>query len=330
MRRCLTQWTILAALAASMAPVLAQAANAPAPLADHHQHLFSPAIVAVVGLPPGSPSYLGAADIVGLLDQAGTRRAAVLSVAYMYGSPKRKIENEYDKVKAENDWTLSETEKFPGRLKAMCGVNPLKDYALAELARCAGEARFGRAIKLHFGNSDVEVDKPEHMAKLKQFFSAANGHGMGLIVHMRASISLKRPYGADQARVFLEQLMPLVPDVPVQLAHMAGTGPGYDDPPSDAAMAVMADAAAARDPRTRNLWFDVASVADAEIAPAHAAKLVERIRRAGVGRILYGTDAAVGTNLRPRQSWEAFSKLPLTPAELRTIATNVAPYLRQD
>ena len=315
----------LAALAASCA---VQAANVPGPLADHHQHLFSPDVVAMMGMPPGSPRFLGAADIIALLDQAGTRRAAVLSVAYMYGSPKRKMDNEYDKVKAENDWTLAETDKFPGRLMAICGVNPLKAYAVAEVTRCAANPRFGRAIKLHFGNSDVEVDKPEHMVKLKDFFRAANNKGMGLIIHMRASISLKRPYGADQARVFLEQLMPLVPDVPVQLAHMSGTGPGYDDPPSDAAMALLADAAAKGDPRTRNLWFDVASVADTAITPANAATLVARIRRAGVGRVLYGTDAAVGTNLRPRQAWEAFSKLPLTPAELNTIATNVAPYLR--
>lgn len=316
----------LMSLAVLLAP-LAHAAG-PVPLADHHQHLFSPDMVAMIGLPPGSPKLLGAADIIPLLDKVGTRRAAVLSVAYMYGSPKRKVDNEYDKVRAENDWTLSETEKYPQRLKAMCGVNPLKDYALQEVARCAADPRFGRAIKLHFGNSDIEVGKVEHIDKLKQFFRAANQHRMGLIVHMRASISQKRPYGAEQARVFLEELLPLVPDVPVQLAHMAGTGPGYDDPPSDAAMAYMAQAAARGDKRTRNLWFDVASVADVKISPANAATLVQRVRGAGVSRVLYGTDAAVGDNLRPRESWEAFSKLPLTPQELTTIATNVAPYLR--
>lgn len=304
------------------------ASAAPVPLADHHQHLFSPDMVAVVGLPPGSPRFLGAADIIALLDKAGTRRAAVLSVAYMYGSPKRKIDNEYVKVQAENDWTLAQTEQYPGRLTAICSVNPLKDYAEQEVARCAANPKFGRAIKLHFGNSDIEVDKPAHLDKLRQFFRAANQQRMGLIVHMRASISQKRPYGADQARVFLEQLLPLVPHVPVQLAHMAGTGPGYDDPPSDAAMAYLAQAAAKGDPRTRRLWFDVASVADAQISPANAATLVQRIRSAGVGRMLYGTDAAVGDNLRPRESWAAFSKLPLTPQELTTIATNVAPYLR--
>ena len=43
------------------------ASAAPVPLADHHQHLFSPDMVAVVGLPPGSPRFLGAADIIALL-----------------------------------------------------------------------------------------------------------------------------------------------------------------------------------------------------------------------------------------------------------------------
>lgn len=323
---------LMAACAAALLSACAtQSPGAPAqpwPVADHHQHVFSPVIVALVGLPPGSPSVLGAADIVPLLDQAGIKRAAVLSVGYMYGSPKRKLDNEYEQVKAENDWTFAEAEKFPSRLTAVCGVNPLKDYAVAELERCAANARMGRAVKLHFGNSDIEVDNPDHLAKLKTFFSAANRLRMAPVVHMRASISRKRPYGADQAKVFLEQLLPLVQDVPVQLAHMSGTGPGYDDAPSDAAMAYLADAVSKGDPRTRNLWFDVASVADQQISPANAAKLVERIRRVGVTRVLYGTDAAVGDNLRPRASWEAFSKLPLTRDELATIAGNVAPYLR--
>ena len=165
------------------------------------------------------------------------------------------------------------------------------------------------------------------MEQLKQVFRAANQNGMGLLIHMRASISLKRPYGANEAKIFIEQLLPLVPDVPVQLAHMAGTGPGYDDPPSDAAMATMAEALAQGDPRTRKLWFDVTSVADRDISPANAAKLVQRIRAVGVDRILYGTDAATGDNLRPFDSWAAFRKLPLSEPEFAKIAGNVASYL---
>src|SRR5205085_9078857 len=103
------------------------------------------------------------------------------------------------------------------------------------------------------------------------------------VVHMRASISRKRPYGAKEARVFLEQLLPAAPDVPVQVAHLAGTGPGYDDPPADSAMAVLAEAVEHRDPRTRNLWFDIASVVDRDISPANAALVARRIRQVGAG-----------------------------------------------
>jgi hypothetical protein len=123
--------------------------------------------------------------------------------------------------------------------------------------------------------------------------------------------------------------MPLATDIPVQIAHMAGTGPGYDDPPADAAMEVFADAAGRGDPRTRRLWFDVASVAAPDISPAQAELLVKRIRQVGVNRVLYGSDAAVGNTPRPREGWAAFRKLPLSEAEFAQIAGNVAPYFRR-
>jgi hypothetical protein len=49
-------------------------------------------------------------------------------------------------------------------------------------------------------------------------------------------------------------------------------------------------------------------------------------RQVGVKRILYGSDAAVGTNLRPKESWAAFRRLPLTEPEFKQIARNVAPF----
>ena len=294
------------------------------PVADHHQHLFSPDIVALLGDSSGV-TPLDADDLIPLLDSAGIRRAVVLSVAYMYGSPRRTVENEYAKVRAENDWTAAQAARYPDRLIAFCGFNPLKDYALEELARCAADRRFGRGIKLHFGNSDVQLDEPAHVERLRQVFRAANEHGMAIVVHMRASISRKRPYGATQARTFLEQLLPLAADVPVQIAHLAGTGPGYDDPPADSAMAVLADAV--RGNRyARRLWFDVAGVVDAGISPMHAALVARRIRQVGIERVLYGSDGAVGENLRPRQSWAAFRGLSLTDDEIARIADNVAPY----
>src|SRR5690348_9462678 len=52
---------------------------------------------------------------------------------------------------------------------------------------------------------------------------------MAIVVHMHANIDHHRPYGAKEARIFLEQILPEAPDVTVQIAHLAGGG-GYDDP----------------------------------------------------------------------------------------------------
>jgi uncharacterized protein len=301
-------------------------AGQPVPAADHHQHLFSPAISALQARGSGSVPVLTARELIAHLDSAGIRRALLLSVAYMYGSPARTIEDEYAKVQTENDWTAAQAAEYPDRLRAFCGFNPLKEYALDELARCAKGPRLGDGIKLHFGNSDVQLDNPAHVQQLRRVFRAANERRMAIVVHLRASISRKRPYGAPQARVFLDQLLPLAPDVVVQVAHLAGSGPGYDDPAADSAMSVLAGAVENHDPRTRRLWFDVASVAT-NISAADAGRVVRRIRQVGVERILFGSDAAIEGN-RPRESWAAFRRLPLTDAEFDRIARNLAPYFR--
>jgi len=303
------------------------AAGLAAPVADYHQHLFSPAIAALLATERGEVPIITARDLVALLDSAGIRRALVLSVAYSYGSPARSVVDEYAKVRAENDWTGAQAAQYPDRLLAFCGFNPLKEYALDELARCADDPNLRHGIKLHFGNSDVQLDDPAHRARLRQVFRAANERRMAIVVHLRASISRNRPYGAAQARPFLEELLPLAPDIPVQVAHLAGSGPGYDDPPAEATMAVLAEAIERGDPRTHRLWFDVASVADPSISPGDAALVARRIRQVGVERVLYGSDAATGDNLRPREGWVAFLRLPLTASEFAHIAGNVAPYL---
>jgi uncharacterized protein len=294
------------------------------PSADHHQHLFSPTYVEFQA---SGLKTITAQDIIELLNKAGIRRAVLLSTAYSYGRPGKEPPDEYAKVKAENDWTAAQAALFPKRLIAFCSFNPLKEYALDELARCAKDPNLRHGIKLHFGNSDVQTEIPEHVEKLKKVFEAANKQRMAIIVHMRASISKKRPYGPEQARAFLE-LLSSAPDVPVQIAHLASAGPGYDDPPAHSVIEVLADAITKKDSRTRKLWFDVASNAFPTNSAEVSELLVKLIRQIGVKRILYGSDAAAGNNLQPRESWEEFRKLKLTKKEIKTIAGNVAPYFR--
>jgi len=294
-----------------------------APAADHHQHVFSPPYTEKF-LPAGSKS-ITAQDVIGLLDQAGIRRAVFLANGYSFGRPGSEPPNEYEAVKADNDWAAAQAALFPKRLIAFCGFNPLKEYALTELGRCAKDPNLRRGIKLHFGSSDVQTEIPEHFEKIKKVFQAANSHRMAIVVHMRASISKKRPYGPEQARAFLE-LLSYAPDIPVQVAHLASSGPSYMDPAAHSVIEVLAEAVEKKDPRTRKLWFDVASNAHPRNSAEVSDLMAKFIRRIGVKRILYGSDAATGSNLRPRESWEAFRQLKLSDNEFKTIAGNVAPY----
>jgi predicted TIM-barrel fold metal-dependent hydrolase len=302
-------------------------AYVPPPLADYHQHLFSPALAALLSPPsPAAPQMpITANDLIPLLDAAGIKRAVILSTAYIWSQPRRKVANDYEKVKADNDWTAEQVALHPSRLVAFCSVSPVREYALEELARCSKNPNF-RGLKLHFGNSVVDYHNPQHIDQVRRVFAAANDYRMPIVVHMRATISEKLPYGADEARIFLNQILPAAPDVPVQIAHLAGAG-GYDDPVVDQALMVFIDAIAKDDPRTKRLWFDVATVATANMTPAQATLIATRIRQVGLQRVLYGTDAAAPGN-SPREGWANFRKLPLTNAEFRTIANNIPPYMR--
>lgn len=295
------------------------------PAADHHQHVFSPPYTEKF-LPAGSKT-ITAQDLVGLLDKAGIRRAALLATGYSFGRPGSEPPDEYAAVKVENDWTATQAALFPKRLMAFCGFNPLKEYALDELARCAKDPNLRHGIKLHFGSSDVQTEIPEHFEKVKKVFQGANKQRMAIIVHMRASISKNRPYGPEQARAFLE-LLSFAPDIPVQVAHLASSGPGYMDPKAHSVIEVLAEAIAKNDSRTRKLWFDVASNSHPRNSAEVSELMVKLIRQIGVKRILYGSDAATAGNLAPRESWEAFRQLKLSNKELKTIAGNVAPYFR--
>ena len=318
---------IVMAVAAIFSASVTHAQNAP--LADHHQHLFSPALAALISpAPPAAPiTPIGGAEMIAMLDAAGIKRAVVLSTAYIWEQGTRKVDNPAERLRADNDWTSQQVAKYPDRLIGFCGINPLKDYALAELARCAKDPNLRRGVKMHFGNSGVDYHDPQHLEQLRRVFRAANGYRMAIVVHMRASYSLKLAYGSDEARVFLDELVPAAPDVVIQIAHMAGGG-APNDQPAQQVLEVFAEAVAKGDPRTRQLYFD-ASGMNAQIkVPEEATLLVARMRQIGLPRILYGSDGATGGNAPPREAWAAFRTLPLTDAEFRTIIGNVPPYLR--
>ena len=114
----------------------------------------------------------------------------------------------------------------------------------------------------------------------------------------------------------------------MQIAHLAGTGPGYDDPPAERALEAFIRAVEDGDQRVGKVWFDVAGLATHSMTAAEANRIVSSIRRLGVRRVLFGSDAATSGNSPPREAWAALARLPFIDDEASALAANVAPYAR--
>jgi len=319
----LKHWRValVSLMTAACAQIPEQSGSIPPPEVAAHQHLISPAFSEEILHQP----VLDGAGLLKLMDEAGIHRGVVLSMGYSFGDERKKLPNPDLQTAAENDWTSSQMAQSHGRLVGFCGVNPLRQSALAEIDRCLRlPGMIG--VKLHFGNSGVSLENPEHLARLEQLFALANARHAPIVVHMRTRSD--KPYSPKEAELFLAKLLPQAPDVAVQVAHLAGSGPGFPED-AQAAFNVFATAIESGDPRTRNLYFDECTVPWSKTTLEEGARIAQAIRRVGVKRVFFGSDMPIGGNPPPKGSWEVFEqKVPLTPAEFRAIASNVPPYMR--
>jgi len=290
-----------------------------APLVDYHQHLVSPAFEPIVKLPRRD----GAA-LVRELDAAGIERAVVLSVGYSFADERKGLTDPDRLTREENDWTSGEVVKNARRLIGFCGANPLRPAALQELGRCLGlPGMIG--IKLHFGNAGITLRDPAHLVRIQQVFALAQRLRAPVLVHMRARGGTN--YGAEDAQIFLDKVVPMARDIEIVVAHLGASSPGYP-PQNDEVMGVFAAATERKDPRMANLYFDVAANVTTEMTPAEAALVAQRIRQVGTRRVLYGSDlSAPGGSIG--KGWEIFrTTIPLTAAEMQQIANNRTSFVR--
>jgi predicted TIM-barrel fold metal-dependent hydrolase len=279
----------------------------------------SPAFEPIVHLPARNGDAL-----LRELDAAGIGRAVVLSVGYSFADERKALSDPDGRTRAENDWTSAEVSRSGGRLIGFCSANPLRPAALQELERCLSLPGMV-GIKQHFGNGGVSLRNPEHLARMQQVFALAQRRGAPVLVHMRARGGSN--YGAEDARLFLERLVPAAPDIEIVVAHLGVSGPGYGAQ-GDEVMAVFGAAAERGDRSMRNLYFDVATNVTAETPPDEAALIARRLRQVGPRRVLYGSDLSPpGGSIRA--GWDIFrAKLPLSPAEIAVIAGNRTRFAR--
>jgi predicted TIM-barrel fold metal-dependent hydrolase len=261
-------------------------------------------------------------QLTAMLDAAGVHQAVVLSDAYWFDAPSYMTPGEtpaqaYAQVRAENDWTADQAAKSNGRLVALCSFNPLAGYALDELRRCKAAGFSG--LKLHLQTSGVDLTRPDQAARVRAVFALADKLRLPIVVHAQTFDN----YGAEAARIFLDQLLSAAPDIPVTIAHLWGGGPLAAE-----ALAVYVEAAAAHRPATRNLYFDVAEAAlVANRDPKMVQTIADAIRRIGPDHVVFGSDAVGPNTLTPIKAAAQFRRdIPLSDAEFATIERNVLPY----
>ena len=307
-------------LAACMTtPAAAPVPPRKAPFVDYHQHLVSAAFAPIAKM-----AERDGAALVRELDEAGIERAVVLSVGYSFADERKKLTDPDRLTREENDWTSAEVTKNAPRLIGFCSANPLRPMALEELDRCLGLPGM-TGIKVHLGNAGITLRDSAHLARIQQLFALAQRRRAPVLIHMRARGGTN--YGAEDARIFLDEIVPQAPDIEIVIAHLGASSPGYP-PQNDEVMAVFAAAAERKDPRMANLYIDVSANVTDEIPAADAALIAQRVRQLGPRRVLYGSDLSVpGGSIR--RGWEIFrTRVPLKEEELQQIANNRTRFAR--
>ena len=326
------------ALVVTVVPTIARDVAAPA--VEHHLHIRTAAVARLSDPISGEESSPAtreprtAEDALAALDAAGIERALVLSLAYRFAAPEAGLADEAEMVRRENDYVAQQVATAPDRLIGACSVNPLTDYALAEVERCAADPRLS-ALKLHLANSGVDLGNDAHVATLEGLFRRLAELGLPAVVHLRTR---EESFGAEEATAFIDRVLAAAPGLPVQIAHMAGWG-GYDEA-TDAALGAFAEALSEGRLDPDSVSFDLGAVVfqpeaagdDQELAQQVRdanRRLAERIREIGIERVVYATDwpgwppvpdMERGIELNVRLVATA---LPLEPDEIRRLFSNV-------
>lgn len=288
--------------------------------ADHHMHLASPELCALVGecLESNHPAAVYAADAVRVLNEAHVSKGVILSCAYLYGLPSLRLKPDElaAKTRQENEFTAAQVAKYPDRLVGFLSVDPLADSATEEIHHWRGSHQL-IGLKLHFTASAVNIRNPAERSQVAKVIAAAAADGLPMVIHLGGG----KFDGAD-AELFIRDVLPSAGSSWVQIAH-AGGGLPRQDGNNLAVLRTFADHIVRDDPATRRVLFDISYVPAPDDTPQATAALLKQVRRIGMKRFLFGSDFNV---LTPLQEIEDIRKLGLTREELRTLEQNCAPW----
>jgi predicted TIM-barrel fold metal-dependent hydrolase len=302
--------------------VLAQdrSPNAPVWLADHHMHLASPELCALVGdcLSSNDPPAVYATDAIRALDEAHVSRGVILSCAYLYGLPSLHVKPRdlAAMTRRENEFAAAQVAQYPARLVGFLSVDPLAESALDEIRHWRGSHQL-IGLKLHFTASAVDIRSARERRQVAKVMETAAAENLPIAIHIGGG-----KFNATDAELFIRDVLPGAGSTWVQIAH-AGGGMPRQDGNNLAVLRTFADHIVRDDPATRRILFDVSYVPAPDETSKATAALLQQMRRIGIKRFLFGSDFNV---LTPKQEIQNIDKLGLTEKELQILRQNCAPW----
>jgi len=301
-----------------------QSPDLPAWRADHHMHVASPKLCALIGecLESNNPPAVFAADTIAALDQAHISKGVILSCAYLYGLPSFHLKPAEIAAKArlENEFTAAQVAKYPDRLVGFLSVDPLTDSAIDEIRHWHGNKQL-IGLKLHFTASAVDVRSGVQRRKVAEVIAAAATEPLPMVIHVGGG-----KFNAADAELFIRDVLPGAGSSWIQIAHAGGGLPRENDN-NLAVLRTFADHILRDDPATRQVLFDISYVPAPDETPRATAALLQQMRRIGMNRFLFGSDFNV---LTPLEQIKDIEKLGLTKQELQTLRQNCAPWACQN
>ncbi len=262
---------------------------------DAHVHILSPQLMKIwkgLGVPFSRPDEYYS-DIGEILKNTGTKRIDLISMAHVFSSSEfGKFDNERQLVEGENSYVAAARDRYPKRIRAFCSVDPLRDYALAELERCRSRLKMD-GVKLHHNANQVYLTVPEHLAKVRRVFEFAARHKMPILVHFD---NTHRRFGETDVKLLTGLILKDLDPVRLRIAHFGSSG-GFSTRTIAFLDSFISELASSRDLRKHKITFDISAVGldkDSEgvrkLSDDEWAELGVYVRRLGFDRVAFGTD----------------------------------------
>ncbi|MCB9080151.1 MAG: serine hydrolase [Lewinellaceae bacterium] len=290
---------------------------------DHHVHSMSPQLVATwkaMGIPFSRPDYVYT-HLDSILDRNQSQQLALISMAYAFSSAEfgEPGPNAKANVQAENDYLALQKSRYPHRLQAFFGIDPLAPYAMEEVERCHQQLHLG-GIKLHGNASQVYLTEPAHLQKVKAIFQYASDNRLPVILHFDNS---HPRFGEADVRILADSILASLAFVDLQIAHF-GTSGGFNDRTKQVLDSFLGLFAQNHPISRHRIRFDISAVGldkdsegVAKLTASEWQELATYVRRLGPERIVFGTDYPLYTATEYAQI--LLDKLELSPMELQQL-----------